>query len=315
MWFKNLYLYRLPQNWSMTAAALEEYLQRKVFSPCGSQEQVSNGWRPPAAHDERLVYSQNGQWLLALGTDERLLPTTVVRQEVAGRADVLAGRQGFRPGKKQLRDLHDEVVRDFLPRAFTRQSRILLWIDPQQGWLAIDSGSQPRAEGVLEALYDCVPGLPLKALRPQRSPVSLMTQWLNDDAAAAPFSLDSGCQLRAANEEKSTVSYVRHALPAEEIRAHLAAGKLPVHLSLCFDDRLTFVLTDKLAIRRLAFLDVVQEEVDSSAQEDAAAVFDSQFVLMGAELRRFLPALLDALGGEAQSEGSDSDHIQGRKQP
>ena len=58
------------------------------------------------------------------------------------------------------------------------------------------------------------------------------------------------------------------------------------------------MLTDKLEIKRLAFLDIIKEEAETQA-ETAAEQFDADFALMTGELAHFLPDLVAALGGEA----------------
>jgi recombination associated protein RdgC len=80
----------------------------------------------------------------------------------------------------------------------------------------------------------------------------------------------------------------------------LAAGKLPTRLALTFDDRVSFVLTEKTEIKRLQFLDVVREQLDDK-ETDAQALFDAGFALMTGELRLLLPALVEALGGELKA--------------
>ena len=66
---------------------------------------------------------------------------------------------------------------------------------------------------------------------------------------------------------------------------------------MTWDDRISFVLTDKLEIKRLTFLDLLKEEAEQNA-ETAADQFDADFALMTGELSRFLPAMVAALGGE-----------------
>lgn len=301
MWFKNLQIYRLPQPWAMTAAEVEEKLAKHRFQPCGSQDPRSEGWVAPVDWDERLVYEQNGQWLIALGSEDRLLPASVVRQEVNERAQVQAETQGFRPGRKQMQAIKEEVLQEFLPRAFTRRSRMYAWIDLRNGWLAIDASSPTRGERLLEALHDAIVPLPVRLLRTERSPAAVMTQWLLAGEASGGFTLDCDCELRAVNEEKSTVRYLRHPLEAPEIRAHLEAGKQPVRLGLVLQDRVAVTLTDKGELKKLAFLDVVRESLEKLDEDDAAAVFDAEFLLMAAELQTLLAALVAALGGESKA--------------
>ncbi|MGL1833601.1 recombination-associated protein RdgC [Rhodocyclaceae bacterium SMB388] len=297
MWFKNVQVYRLPAQWDMSADRLEDQLARRRFQPCGSQDQESRGWVSPT-NDDFLVHRVGGHWLIALGFEQRLLPSSVVKQEAEERAEDIAAQQGYKPGRKQMKELREQIMQEFLPRAFTRRRRVHAWIDPVGGWLGIDAPSQTRAEDVLEALRQAMDSLPLSLLRTERSPTSAMADWLASGEAPAGFTIDQDCELRSVSEDKAAVRYVRHTLEGDEVRGHLESGKLPTRLALTFDDRLSFVLTDKLEIKRLDFLDVVKDKVEESGAEDARAIFDAGFMLMAAELANMLPALIDALGGE-----------------
>lgn len=296
MWFRNLQIYRLPKDWDMTAGELEKQLERKRFQACGSQDMESRGWLPPT-DDGALVRAVGGQWLICLGMEGRLLPASVVRQEAEDRAVQIAEKQGYRPGRKQMKELREDVTRELLPRAFTRRRRTFVWIDPRQGWLAIDAASPARAEEVLETFRQSLDRFPVSLPRTERSPASAMAEWLIDEAPAG-FTVDRDCELCSVTEEKAAVRYVRHSLEGDEIKKHLTAGKQPTRLALTFDDRVSFVLTDRLELKRLDFLDVVRDQVDS--QEDAEALFDAEFALMTGELSKLVEALIEALGGETE---------------
>ena len=306
MWFKNLQIYRLPAPWAIDLAKLDEQLARGGFAKCASHEPMSRGWVAPRK-DGALIYANNRQWLLSLATEQRLLPSSVVNDEVRELAEVLTETQGYAPGRKQLRELKERVTEELMPRAFTRKRSTFVWIDPQNGWFIVDAGSQGKAEEVVEHLRFCLDELPLKLLHTHVSPQSAMADWLAGGEAPGGFTIDRDCELKAVGEEKSAVRYVRHPLNDEvsaEIKAHLAAGKLPTKLALTWDERISFVLTEKLEIKRLAFLDLLKEEAEKSA-EHADEQFDADFALMTGELTRFLPALIEALGGEI-IEGADA---------
>jgi recombination associated protein RdgC len=306
MWFKNLQLYRLPAGWDMSIEKLEEQLAKKPFNPCGSQDMESRGWLSPLGNDV-LVHSVGGQWLIALGFEHRLLPSSVVKQEADERAAEMADQQGFKLGRKQMKDLREQVAQELMPRAFTRRRRLHAWIDPVGGWLAVDAPSQTRAEDVIEELRHCLDSFPLTLVRTERSPVSAMADWLAGNEAPAGFSIDQDCELRSITEDKAAVRYVRHPLEGDEIKAHLEAGKLPTRLALTFDDRVSFVLTDKFEIKRIDFLDVVRDQIDGQA-EDEEALFNAEFALMTGELGQLLPAVVEALGGELKQEATTETH-------
>ena len=177
MWFKNLQIYRLPAPWDMSAERLEEQLAKKPFHPCGSQDMESRGWLSPLGN-EVLVHAVGGQFLICLGFEHRLLPSAVVKQEADERAEELAEQQGYKLGRKQMKELREQVTQELLPRAFTRRRRMFAWLDPVNGWLVVDAGSQSKAEDMLEQLRHTLDSLPLTLLRTELSPTSAMAAWL-----------------------------------------------------------------------------------------------------------------------------------------
>ena len=86
-------------------------------------------------------------------------------------------------------------------------------------------------------------------------------------------------------------------LASVEVRSHIDAGMQVAKLAVTWQDRISGVLCDDLAIRRLRFLDLVMQEAAEVDAEDALARFDADFALMGMELARFIPAAIEAYGG------------------
>jgi recombination associated protein RdgC len=70
-----------------------------------------------------------------------------------------------------------------------------------------------------------------------------------------------------------------------------------MRLAMTWDDRVSFVLTPSLTIKRVTPLDVIKEAADPTAQSDDER-FESDVTLMTGELGRMLVDLVDALGGE-----------------
>lgn len=296
MWFKNLQLYRLAAGWDISPARLAEQLARHPFQSCGSLDMQSRGWVSPRG-DDSLVHALGGQMLIAFGAEQKLLPASIINQFTKDRAAEIEEQQGYKPGRKQMREIRENVTDELLPRAFSRRRTTFVWIDPANGWLAIDAANAAKADEVLELLRKSIDDLPLSLPKTSLSPVTAMTGWLASGEAPAGFTIDRDCELRASGEEKATVRYSKHALDADEIRQHIAADKLATRLALTWNDRISFVLTEPLQVKRLAFLDIVQEEAESQA-DTVEEQFDADFALMTGELSHFLPDLVHALGGE-----------------
>ena len=297
MWFKNLQIFRLNGAWDIQAEELHQQLARIAFSDCASSEMQSQGWISPRGND-LLVHSVNRQFLISLATEKKLLPSSVINQVTKARAAELEEQQGFAPGRKAMKDLKERVTEELLPRAFAVRRQTFVWIDPVNRWLVIDASSPSKADEVIKLLLKCCDKLPLEALRTKSSPQAAMTGWLAGNEAPKGFTIDQDTELKSANEDKSTVRYVRHTLEPDDIQKHIAAGKLCTKLALTWNDRISFVLTDNLTIKRIKPLDVMDEAKDKGVNEEER--FDTDFVLMTGELATMIDDLVFALDGEAQ---------------
>ena len=75
-----------------------------------------------------------------------------------------------------------------------------------------------------------------------------MSAWLALGDAPLRFVIDQDLELQAADKTKATIRYTRFPLEAREIRQHLTAGMSATRLGLTWNDRISFVLTDKLQV-------------------------------------------------------------------
>jgi recombination associated protein RdgC len=141
--------------------------------------------------------------------------------------------------------------------------------------------------------------MPLESLRVQRSPIAVMTGWLESDEVPHYFTIDQDATLRATGESKAQVGYKRHTLEVGEMREHIARGKQCVRLAMTWNSRISFALTEQLAIKSVKPLDVVKENDANTHDQDDR--FDNGFALMSGELAKMLADLVEALGGEARA--------------
>lgn len=297
MQFKNAQVYRLPRDWGITADELGKQLARIPFQPCGQMDLGSAGWEPVTSSGE-LAHSVGAQLLICLRVEQRLLPASVVKQETEKRAADIEKEQGFKPGRKLMRELKESVTAELLPKAFTKTKRIYAWIDRAAGWLVVGASTRSAAEPVIELLHKSLDELPLKLLNTNISPAGAMTSWLSGGEAPAGFTVDQDCTLQALTDEGSKVRYSRHSLDGEDVRDHIAAGKQAASLALTFDDRISFVLTERMELKRLQLLDVVTQGDHGADAKSKEEQFDADFALLTGELGKLLPALMDTLGGE-----------------
>ena len=293
--FKNVIVYRIGPGWSATVAEIEASLDSQRFVECGASQEKSIGWQEPRgeAHGP-LVEAVGGQFMLKLMIETRSLPGSVITRKAKERVAQIEASTGRKPGKKETREIKDDIRRELLPMAFSKESSVFVWIDPDAHFLVIDAGSQARADEVVTMLVKSLAGLAVTLLNTQMSPTAAMSDWLITQEPPASFSVDRECELKAADESKAVVRYARHPLDTEEVKQYVEAGKLPTRLALTWDSRVSFVLTESLQLKKLTFLDVVLEG-NSSGKSDG---FDTDVAIATGELKKLLPDLIDALGGE-----------------
>ena len=120
-----------------------------------------------------------------------------------------------------------------------------------------------------------------------------MAHWLTSQEAPAGFTVDRDLELKNAGEERSVVRYARHTLELEEISRHIEEGKLPTQLALTWEGKVSFLLTELLAIRKIDM-----HGVEDNLGDDKG--FDADAAIATGELSALLPDLLQALGGEVR---------------
>ena len=299
MWFKNLLVYRLAPDANIKADDLEEKLKANALQPCGSFEMETRGWVPPRDGDP-FVHSLQRQWLLMFGANQKLLPGSIITQTAKERAAKLAEKQEHPVGRKQMRDIRERVLEELMPKALSRRRTLGAWIDPVKHWLVIDTAADKKADELLEALIGADVEVAAKRLECQQSPSAQMTLWLSSGQVPAPFTIDQDLELKASGESRATVRYVNHPLEGREIREHIAGGKVATRMAMTWKNRVSFVLTDQLQIKRVAFLDILKDETQDQA-DNAEEQFDIDFALMTGELAALLADLVIALGGEKKS--------------
>lgn len=128
-----------------------------------------------------------------------------------------------------------------------------------------------------------------------------MTSWLAEDEAPGGFSIDQDTELRALDQSKAAIRYVKHSIDAEDVRRHIGAGKQCTRLAVTWRDRISFVLTDGLDFKKVSPLDVLKNSADTSSKNEQEQ-FDSDFTLMTGEASQLIGDMLNALGGERLSE-------------
>src|SRR5690606_3810888 len=91
MFFRNLLMYRLSPDYRLDVEALPKALAEKPARPCGSQELSTYGFVAPLGkgEDASLLHACQGFLLIAARKEERMLPSSVVRDALQEKIEAI----------------------------------------------------------------------------------------------------------------------------------------------------------------------------------------------------------------------------------
>jgi recombination associated protein RdgC len=301
MWFKNLAVYRFTEPFSLTAEVLEQKLQQQPFRPCGGHDEFSFGWTSPLGKSsDTLVHASNGFIMLCAKKEEKVIPSSVINEMLQDKISEIEEQEARKLPQKERSRIKDELIFELLPRAFSFSRKTYAYIDSQGGWLVVDAASPKKAEDLLSQLRKCLGSLPVVPITATAKPAGVMTQWLLNNDSPKDIVIEDECELRSQEEEGGIIRCKRHDLALPEIKNHLDSGKQVIKLAMSWADRLSFVLDENLSVKRLKFLDLIQEQSADIEAFDEVEQFDADFSIMTAELAQFLPRLLELFNTEAK---------------
>lgn len=291
MWFKALRIYQASSQQPWNSDSLEKALATKPFRSCSSTEESSAGWVSPS-NGALLVHSQGDHWLLKLKIEEKILPASVVREQLVEEVEAIEAAENRRVGRKERQNMTDELRLSLLPKAFTRSRYLWVWLDGQNNRIMLDTTTDKQAELALNLLREGLGSLPVIPLNTQLASVEVMTQWVTKQPPKDIELLDS-CELRDAKDDKSIMRCRGQDLASDEIQQLLAAGKRVTQLSMNWQEQLSFTLTDTLMLKSLNFADqLLEEAADVNPDHDPLVALDAEFILMSNTLVTLIDQLV-----------------------
>lgn len=305
MWFKQLHIYQIHDTATPPHDALQGALAQYAFRPVTGLESKRLGWAPPAGRgSDRLVHEVQGQRLISMLRQERLLPSAVVTEVLEERVAEFEAEQGYPPRRRERQAMKEQIIEELLPQAFTRTTRVDVWIDTTRQRIGIACASRARAEEVLDLLRQTLGSLKVTPLAVATPPVRTMTTWLNDPGTRPDWLLlGDSATLRAARGDEGTMRATSVDLDSDEIHASLAVGRQVSQLALTIEEQMSFVLHEDLAIKSIRFADALIDEAhDSDDDGDPVLRLETEFALMTHALGNTIEMLIEALGGLASQE-------------
>jgi len=286
--FKNLAIYKMGDDLDITVDELNKNLSQFSFSPCSGQDISKSGWIPALDSSEELCYSANGQILLTIKTEEKILPSAVIKEFLDDKIARVEEMEGKKLKKADKDRLKDEVIQDLLPRAFSKYNKTFIWINNAKKIIVVETGSYNKAEDALALLRKTLGSLPVTPLATENPIESTLTSWIRDGEIAEGFTVLDEAELKALVEDGGVLTSKKEDLFSDEIKQHIEAGKVVTKLSIDWNERVSFSLSNDGLVKKVKLSDSVLERNSEISKDDVAIKFDADFVLVTGELTELI---------------------------
>lgn len=296
MWFKQISVFTLAQDLETDFEAWHDKLSAAAFKPCQGLDWKSEGFNRAVPFREELIFNFQDTWRFSLRQEDKVLPSTVIREFLDEKLAELQATEGRIIGRKEKMQIKEQITDDLLPRAFVRSRYTEAVMDLQSHLLFVNQSHPNKSENFVSQLRQALGGLPASLPRTQESPSSLMTAWLAQGEAAGNFELDSDCELKGTGDIVPVVKISKQDLSTEEVKQHLEHGKICTQLGLIWNEQIRFVLNEDLSLKRIQYLDMLQEEAANQG-DDLESLMSATQLIMTQNLSLLVHELIDHLGG------------------
>ncbi|MBQ9725503.1 MAG: recombination-associated protein RdgC [Neisseriaceae bacterium] len=297
MWIKQAKFFMLPENAMPDSETLSQALSEHAFQAVSGLALFSEGFANAVPFADDFVFSIQNSDKISLKKEERILPSAAVNDLLAERINDIQAKTARTVGRKEKQRIKEELVNELLPKTLTKSSRTHLFFVPKHGLLLVDTANANKAENAVSRLREALGDLPAVLPNTVKSPAVLMTDWLLSGECVGSFDLDDSCEMKSlADETGTTVRIAKADLTSNEVQQHAKTGKTVTQLGLTWQDKIAFVLGDDLSLKRIRFLDIVQEEAENDSNDLPALTAATQ-LLATETLANMIDELIGHLGG------------------
>ena len=295
MWFNNALIYHYDLKEEVDFQAL---LEEERLKPCPPHARFIYGWMP--AFGDELVQEVAGSALICLGKEERILPRGVINKILGERILALETQQGRKIKRAEKAQLAEDLEFELLPKSFCVQKKLYAMFDTSSKRLIVNTASANQAAQLTSLLRKSIPGLHLEPLLSNDNLAVRFADWITNPASLpASFELASDCLLFALDDEKKRVTCKGYEMPADEIVTLLSQGLVAAELSLIWNERIQFTLTQDLTLKRLKSLEyLIDEFAEIGKLEEEYLQRDAELTLLCGELSNLTDSLLAGVSKE-----------------
>lgn len=280
-------------------------IEQRPFVELTAAEVRSEGFISPAV-GYPCAALQGDLLAFKVRIDSKRVPGSAVSSELAKRVERIFDQEGCRPGRKQQKEIKEQIIDEFILKAIPSVGFVEGWFDFKNKYLLVAESSSARVDSVLSLLIKSCPGLLIRPIKTKTNPPLVMTSWVLGQDAIGDVTLDDKAKIEFTSGGRASVSSV--SVTSDHV-IQLADNNLGrvVELAITVDSKWSFVLTEDLVIKGLSHVDIESEVTNS---EDDTLFADA--LINTSTAAKIFAQLFEEFGGELlqeREEEVESDRI------
>jgi len=290
MWFKNLHIYQIPSDFSLSADELADKLDSRRFKSCGRMIDKTIGWVSPIHRSkEYLIHAAGGCILFCMRKEQKVIPPSAIKEAVEEKIANMQDEFGRKIYRKEKQTIKDDIVSMMLPNAFARSSHISAYFDTQNNLLVINASSATQVDEFYELLVETIGSFGALSFTGAENPSLILDQWIKQNPPEG-WRLNGEYLLKDLNDDR-VAQFKDYEAGNPFVADLLEDGYTTKRLGIGFKNQLTGIIQDDLQIKSLKFDDELLKESGDLKDEDGLVKFDTDFALMTASLAEFIGEL------------------------
>lgn len=274
-----------PLKCNLNQAKLAEFIKQineRPFVELTESDVSGKGFVKPfdgdGAGDDLVVeFAASKGYAIALRYDEKIVPSSVVNTESKKRAIEIEAKQGYKPGRKQMKEIKETVFDELKVRALSQTKVIEAYclIEPGEEYavLLVASTSESMIDLLAKSLHQGC-GIDILSINPgdiSRKLSSRMTAYLDSetrDESFDEFAVGSRCKLRGTNGERLSFDLTESLATAKNgLTEALGSGALVSEIELISGD-IKFRLSEGFRLKGVSLPVVIEEGQEFDSQID-----------------------------------------------
>lgn len=276
MFPKNARIYKItePLFADIDGGILDYY----KFSPCTSQQAIKTGFTEPVPCNDRLVVLAGSYILLAMKTQEKVLPPAVIAEELAPKIAELQQEKGRPISRKENQVLKEELIQTLLPRALVKSKVVNAFYCTKTQYLVVGTNSASVAENFLGFLRKALGSLPALPAFDNHQLNQQLHFWTQGKNLPESFALGAAVEFVAPDEEGAKAKFDHHLISADEVQSHLQ-DKLVKRLELEQEGKISFVVKDDGSLSKIKYSSILTSQNDELGWDDVQTRVEADAIL------------------------------------